>query len=52
MMEMMMKVMHDAMAQQKEVFSKMLEDRDVSNRKHEAVAENNLGSSRGLDHVG
>ena len=43
--------MHDAMAQQKEIFSKMLEDRDANNRKHETVAENNVGGSGGLDHV-
>ena len=46
MMETMMKTMHEAMVRQQEQFMKILEDRDVSNRRHEIVADNagNVGS--------
>ncbi|KAI3734991.1 hypothetical protein L6452_14474 [Arctium lappa] len=40
MMDRMMHAMNAAMAQQQEMFLKLLEDRDASNRRHEAVAEN------------
>jgi hypothetical protein len=47
MMENMMRAMTAAMAQQQEQFMKILEDRDTSNRRHEAMAENLIGGSGG-----
>ncbi|KAI3716247.1 hypothetical protein L6452_23456 [Arctium lappa] len=40
MMDRMMLAMNRAMAQQQEVFLKLLEDRDANNRRHETVGEN------------
>ncbi|KAI3758766.1 hypothetical protein L6452_06338 [Arctium lappa] len=47
MMDRMMQAMNAAMAQQQEMFLKLLEDRDASKRRHEAVVENIVGAGSG-----
>ncbi|XP_024969588.1 uncharacterized protein LOC112508954 [Cynara cardunculus var. scolymus] len=44
MMGTMMDAMNRAMVQQQEFFMNLLEDRDTNNRKHEAIAENELAT--------
>ncbi|KAI3707651.1 hypothetical protein L6452_26278 [Arctium lappa] len=52
MMDRMMQAMNAAMAQQQEMFMKLLEDRDASNRRPETVEENViLAGSRGSEPV-
>ncbi|KAI3757500.1 hypothetical protein L6452_05040 [Arctium lappa] len=47
MMDRMMQAMNAAMAQQQEMFMKLLEDRDASNRRPETVAENVIVAGSG-----
>ncbi|KAI3702884.1 hypothetical protein L6452_28637 [Arctium lappa] len=47
MMDRMMLAMNMAMAQQQEVFLKLLEDRDANNRRHETVGENVIVAGSG-----